>query len=142
MDTRKLHSIFAFITGCFFLIAGIWAMFSPKVFGLLSINYINAAICIVLGVLGIYRGYEVRGRTYCILTGIFLLVTGLLRLIREYDDFIVELLDINETLAYANIIWGATLLITGIMKSKIIGHTVMIFKRLRNDTRESSKIGM
>lgn len=104
--SRSLTGKFAIFIGIFLLIEGIWGLFSNVVFGVLTTNTTHAAIHIVLGIVGIYSGYKNRARGFCLFLGILLLIVGILRFIPGADTIVVNLLNVNNPVAYLNIIVG------------------------------------
>jgi len=50
MSRKKLLPFITIIIGIFFLVAGIWGLFSTEVFSVLRTNRFNATIQIILGI--------------------------------------------------------------------------------------------
>lgn len=59
---RTACSVFAIIVGAFLLIEGVCAESGETVFGALSTNRIHATIHILLGIAGIYTGFQQQGK--------------------------------------------------------------------------------
>ena len=99
-------NFFALILGVFLVIEGLWGMFSDVVFGIFTTNLLHAFIHIFLGVTGIYLGSRNKARKYALLTGILLLMVGVLYFVPGADAFVIKLLNVNDAVAYLNIIVG------------------------------------
>lgn len=98
--------MFATIVGAFMLIEGIWGLFSPVVFGVLTTNTLHACIHIVLGIAGLFLGRGSGARGYSLVVGAILLVVGVLRFVPGASDLVVSLLNVNYAVAYLNIAVG------------------------------------
>ena len=98
---------FATVLGAFLLIEGIWGMFSPVVFGVLTTNVVHATIHIALGIAGIWMGRSEMARGYLLSVGILLLVVGVLRFVPAMSGIVVSILNVNMAVAWLNIIVGA-----------------------------------
>ena len=94
------------LLGAFLIIEGIWGLFSPVVFGVLSTNTLHAVIHIVLGVAGILAGRSDAARGYLLGVGGLLVVVGILRFVPGASDLVVSLLNVNMAVAYFNIAVG------------------------------------
>ncbi|MEO5903736.1 MAG: hypothetical protein ABIQ55_06990, partial [Gemmatimonadaceae bacterium] len=79
MNEKGLSSTFAMVIGAFLLVEGIWGMFSPVVFGVLSTNWLHAGIHIVLGLVGIWTGMKGGSRGFLTFLGVLLVAVGVLR---------------------------------------------------------------
>ncbi|MBA3385267.1 MAG: DUF4383 domain-containing protein [Chthoniobacterales bacterium] len=111
-ETRKsASSLFAIIIGLFLMVEGLWGLTSDVVFGGLTTNRTHAIIHIVLGVIGILAGWKNRARGFCIFLGILLLAVGVLRFVPGVSDLIVQLLNVNNAVAWLNIVVGAVALL-------------------------------
>lgn len=110
-ETRTAASRFAILIGVFLLIEGIWGMFSPVVFGVLTTNMLHAAIHIVLGLVGIWTGMQRGSRRYLTFLGVLLVAVGALRFVPVASDLLVSLLNVNVAVACFNIVVGAVSLI-------------------------------
>ncbi len=115
---------FATVLGAFLLIEGIWGMFSPVVFGVLTTNVVHATIHIALGIAGIWMGRSAMARGYLLSVGILLLVVGVLRFVPAVADIIVSILNVNIAVAWLNIIVGAIAL--GIAMASKEGAVVVV----------------
>ena len=104
---------FAMLLGAFLIIEGIWGLFSPVVFGVLSTNTLHAVIHIVLGVAGVLAGRGGFVRNYLLGVGGLLVVVGVLRFIPGASDLVVSLLNVNVAVAYFNIVVGLISLLIG-----------------------------
>ena len=111
-------SLFAIIIGAFLLIEGIWGLFSPVVFGVLTTNATHAIIHILLGAAGIGAGLAKKARGFCIFLGALLLAVGLLRFVPGAGDLIVEILNVNAAVAFLNIVMGAVSLAIGLLAGR------------------------
>src|SRR6266550_4957733 len=104
---------FAMLFGAFLIIEGVWGLFSPVVFGVLSTNTLHACIEIVLGILGILAGRGMGTRNWLLGVGALILVVGVLRFIPGGRDLVVSLLNVNFAVAWLNIVVGAISLFIG-----------------------------
>lgn len=104
--SNELNNIFALVIGAFFLIEGVWGLFSATVFGIFTTNRTHAVIHIVLGVLGIIVGFRKTAGAYCTFLGILLILVGLFRFVPVASDIIVEALNVNAAVALLNIVVG------------------------------------
>lgn len=102
------------IIGAFLVIEGIWGLFSPVVFGVLTTNLLHAVIHIVLGAVGIWAGSRGTARRFCIFLGALLVAVGILRFVPGAGDLIVTLLNVNAAVAYFNIVVGLISLAVGL----------------------------
>ena len=99
-------SRFALVIGAFLLVEGIWGLFSPVVFGVLTTNTLHACIHIVLGILGFYTGMKGGARTYSLCLGVLLIAVGIMRFLPVLGDITVSLLNVNQAVAIFNIVVG------------------------------------
>ena len=110
-ETRTNASRFAIVIGVFLLIEGIWGMFSPVVFVVLTTNVLHAAIHIVLGLVGIWTGMKGGAPRFLMFLGVLLVAVGVLRFVPVVGDLLVSLLNVNVAVACFNIVVGAVSLI-------------------------------
>lgn len=121
MKTRTAYTI---TLGLFFLIEGIWGLFSPVVFGVFSTNILHSAIHIALGVWGVWAGRRGPTRGYLLCVGILLLVVGLLWFIPGAGDLTVRLLNVNRAVAVINVVVGLISLFVARGASPVVaGHS-------------------
>ncbi len=118
MNQSAVISRFAQILGVFLLIEGIWELFSPVVFGVLSGNVTHGIIHIVLGVLGLWTGTRGGARGFCIFIGLLLLVVGALWFVPSGHELIVRLLNVNQAVTFLNLIVGAIALLLGLFAAR------------------------
>ncbi len=107
----QLASIYTMLLGLFLLTEGIWGLFSSIVFGVLTTNSLHAFIHLLLGITGLWVGAAEKPRGFCIVTGTFLLLIGVLRFIKGPDEWVVNLLKVNYAVAAVNIVIGILSLI-------------------------------
>ena len=110
-ETRTNASRFAIVIGVFLLVEGIWGIFSPVVFGVLTTNMLHAAIHIVLGLVGIWTGTKGSASPFLMFLGVLLVAVGLLRFVPVAGDLLVSLLNVNVAVACFNIVVGAVSLL-------------------------------
>jgi uncharacterized membrane protein len=96
----------ATILGVFLLIEGVWGMFSPVVFGVLTTNVAHAVIHILLGIAGIVMGRGDMARGYLMSVGGLLLLVGILFFVPIASEIILSILNVNVAVAWVNIIVG------------------------------------
>lgn len=104
---------FATVLGVFLIVEGVWGLFSPIVFGVLTTNTLHAVIHIVLGILGILAGRGTGTRNYLLGVGALLVLVGILRFVPGARDLVVSLLNVNIAVAWFNIVVGAISLFIG-----------------------------
>jgi hypothetical protein len=115
---------FTTILAVFLIIEGVWGLFSPVVFGMLSTNTLHAVIHIVLGIVGIIATRSGGVRGYLLGVGGLLLVVGILRFVPGISDLVVSLLNVNTAVAYFNIVVGAISLAIGFNARPAVPPTV------------------
>lgn len=106
-QNEGIASRFALIIGAFLLVEGVWGLFSPLVFGVLTTNMLHACIHIVLGILGVYTGMQGGARTYALYLGVLLIAVGVMRFLPVLGDITVSLLNVNQAVAIFNVVVGA-----------------------------------
>lgn len=114
---------FATLLGVFLLIEGIWGLFSPVVFGVLTTNTLHAVIHIALGIVGILAARGGNARPYLIGVGGLLLLVGVLRFVPGASDLVVSLLNVNVAVAYLNIAVGVVSLLIAFTGSRSVPET-------------------
>lgn len=97
---------FARILGAFLLIEGVWGLFSPVVFGVLTTNRLHAVIHIALGVTGLALARRPGVRPYLLGVGGLLAVVGALFFVPGVSGIVVSLLAVNSAVAMFNIVVG------------------------------------
>jgi uncharacterized membrane protein len=110
-NMNRTRSLYAVFIGAFLIIEGIWGLFSPVVFGVLTTNITHAVIHIVLGLVGIRAGLKGGSRGFCMFLGVLLLAVGILRFVPSIGDLIVTVLNVNAAVAYVNIVIGIVSLV-------------------------------
>lgn len=118
-NTAAPTSRFALVLGAFLLIEGIWGLFSPVVFGVLSTNLLHACIHVALGAIGLFLGMKGNARGYCLSVGGLLLVVGVLYFIPGVSDLIVSILAVNRPVAILNIVVGIVALAIAQMSGRL-----------------------
>lgn len=111
---------FATLLGLFLIVEGVWGLFSPVVFGVLSTNWLHAVIHIVLGILGILAGRGRATRGYLIGVGVLLVVVGVLWFVPGISALIVSLLNVNFYVACFNIAVGLITLLIGVSTRPVV----------------------
>ena len=107
MTQRSFTSQFALVLGAFLIVQGVWELFSPVVFGVLTSNTLHGIIHIALGAVGVWLGWKGGGRGWAIFLGLLLIVVGLLYYIPGAHDLVVSLFNLNQAVAIVNFILGA-----------------------------------
>ena len=90
---------FAMIAGIFYLSDGIWGLFSPITFGVLSTNLLHTIIHIAMGVLGIYAARTHFARMWCIGVGLIVLPVGVLYFVPGISQLLVSLFNVNQAVS-------------------------------------------
>ncbi len=103
---RSPTGIFTIVTGLFILAEGIWGLFSPVVFGVLTTNTTHAIIHIILGVVGLYAGYKEKALAYCWFLGLLLTIVGVCRFLPGVSDLVIQIFNVNIEVAWLNIALG------------------------------------
>ncbi len=103
--------LFAILVGAFLLIEGVWGLFSPIVFGVLTTNTLHAVIHIALGFIGVWVGLRTGARKFCLFLGVLLVAVGALWFIPVVGPIITSLLNVNAAVAYLNLGIGAVALV-------------------------------
>ena len=97
---------FAVVLGLLLLIEGVWGLFSPVVFGLLTTNVLHACIHLVLGGLALWAGSTRHARGYLGFLGVLLIAVSALWFIPATRGFIVDTLSVNRAVAIVNLVIG------------------------------------
>jgi len=113
-----ISSTFATLVGAFLLVEGIWGMFSPVVFGVLTTNVLHASIHIVLGLIGIWTGMKGGSRGFLTFLGVLLLAVGVLRFVPVAGELLASLLNVNTSVALFNIVVGIVSLVVARTSSR------------------------
>lgn len=121
-------NLFALILGVFLVIEGLWGMFSKMVFGIFTTNLLHAFIHLFLGVTGIYLGSRNKARKYSLFVGILLLMVGVLYFVPGADAFVIKLLNVNDAVAYLNIIVGIMAILLALLTPKRLVNTHHVTK--------------
>lgn len=100
------RSAFAAALSAFLLIEGIWGLFSPVVFGILTTNLLHAIIHVALGVTGIGSVLGGRSRAFLAAVGALLLVVGALWFVPALTDLLTRIFNLNRAVAYLNVVVG------------------------------------
>jgi uncharacterized membrane protein len=111
-------NIFVIVLSIFLIFQGFWGLFSPVVFGLFSTNVLHAIIHLFLGFTGLYTGLRNHARKFSLYIGVLLLVVGILYFIPGADDIVTGLLDLNDAVAYTNIIAGLAGILFAVLTPK------------------------
>ena len=113
MNSKTIADRLALIVGLLFIIEGIWELFSPVVFVVLTGNVTHGIIHIVLGLIGVWVGWNGCARGFCIFLGLLLISVGALWFIPAGKELVVRLLNVNQAVACVNLVLGVILLIAG-----------------------------
>ena len=116
-------NIFAVILGLFLVIEGFWGMFNPIVFGIFSTNLLHATIHLLLGVTGIYLGTRNKARNFSLYVGVLLFVVGILYFVPGADTLVIQLLNVNNAVAFLNIIVGILAVLFALLTPKRVVDT-------------------
>jgi hypothetical protein len=100
-------TVFTIVLSLYFLLTGIQGFFSRAAWWIFTTNVTHALIEVLLGAVGLV--WAARGpqrASYLIIVGLILVAAGALRLLPATESFLVGLLNINDTLAIANLVIG------------------------------------
>lgn len=109
-----LPAAFAMLAGLLLLIEGTWGLFSPVVFGALTINPVRSVLHIALGLAGVLLGYTNRPVGYLLFTGGLMLLVALLWLVPGVGEGVARLLAVNGAAALADVVLGGLALALGL----------------------------
>ena len=109
---------FAMIAGIFYLTDGIWGLFSPITFGVLSTNLLHTIIHIAMGVLGMYAARTHFARMWCMGVGLVVLPVGVLYFVPGISQLLVSLFNVNQAVSILNVVAGITALLIGRLPSR------------------------
>jgi hypothetical protein len=101
----------------FLLVEGVWGLFSPVVFGYLTTNTVHAVIHILLGIAGIWCAFHEYARSYLFMVGLLLLLVGLAWFEPSMTALITQILNVNNAVAWLNIVVGGLSLIMAFGKN-------------------------
>lgn len=101
---------FALGVGLLLAVEGVWGLFSPVVFGVLSTNLTHALIHLSLAAFGIWASFNHHARGFSLFLGWLLLAVGVLRFVPVLGGLIVSLLNVNPAVAMVNVIVGSAAL--------------------------------
>lgn len=97
---------FAVVLGLLLLIEGVWGLFSPVVFGVLSTNVLHACIHVMLGGLALWAGATGHARGFLGFLGVLLLAVAALWFIPATRGLIIDTLSVNRAVAIVNLVVG------------------------------------
>jgi hypothetical protein len=87
------------------LVEGVWGLFSPEVFGVLSTNRLHAVIHLALAFWGLKSAFVGGAKTFLWLVGVLLVVLGMIYFIPGGQS-VTDLLAVNEAVAVLNLVLG------------------------------------
>lgn len=116
MNNKSFSDRFALVIGLLLIVEGVWELFRPVVFVVLTGNVLHGVIHIALGLFALYLGWKARARRFCIFLGLLLLVVGALWFVPGPKELIVQLLNVNHAVAVLNLLVGAISLFLGLTK--------------------------
>src|SRR5687768_7268368 len=111
---------YTFLLSAFFLIEGIWGLFSSVVFGGLTTNTTHAVIHVLLGITGLLAWNFGNMRLYGTLVGLLLLVVGIMYFIPGTDNFTQRAFNLNRAGAYCNLAVGMLTLLVSRTGNKVM----------------------
>jgi len=107
----SLSLVLTLIISAFLLIEGVWGLFSPVVFGVLTTNHAHAIIHIVLGLGGLIAWWKRYLKSFFGFLGSLLIVGSLLWFLPATRDLPRDLLNVNLMVAVVNLILGLIALV-------------------------------
>lgn len=112
-------SAFALGIGMLLLATGLWALGSPTVFGVFTINLPQSLLHIVLGLYGIAVGLGREPAGYLLFLGAMLLGVGILHFVPVTTGVLATLLKVNLPVAVFDIVAGSlALLLRGLERRR------------------------
>src|ERR1051326_181244 len=93
---------FAFLIGLLLLIEGIWELFSPVVFGVLTSNPLHGLVHLLFAVVAIWAGRGGHARVFLVFFGLFAIALAALWYFPRTNTLMVRLLNMNRPVAYAH----------------------------------------
>ena len=111
-------NVFVIVLSTFFIIEGFWGLFSRVVFGVLTTNPLHAIIHLLLGSTGLYTGLRNHARKFSLYIGVLLIVVGGLYFVPGAHEIFTDLLNVNDAVAYLNIITGVAAILFALLTPK------------------------
>lgn len=111
MRKASLIRVFTLLVGFFFLLLGIWGLFSDVVFGRFTTNSFLAGIQIALGVASLISFAARSYKPFLKYLGIILTLIGVIWFWGGGSDLLMRLFNINRSMAYFNLILGLIVLV-------------------------------
>lgn len=108
---QSLSSVLSLIITAFLLIEGIWGLFSPVVYWVLTTNRTHAVIHIVLGIAGLIARQRGAIKSYFGFLGSLLIVASGLWFLPSTRSLPQDLLNVNLAVAVLNLILGIVALV-------------------------------
>jgi hypothetical protein len=102
----SLSRVLTLIISVFLLVEGIWGLFRPVVFGILTTNRAHAVIHIVLGIGGLLACWKGAIKGYFGFLGSLFIVVALLWFIPAWRNMPRDLLNVNWAVAVLALILG------------------------------------
>ena len=109
---------FAIALGIFLIIEGIGGLVGSYVFWIFSTNVLHASIHLLLGFSGLYIGLRNHARKFSLYVGLLLLVVGVLYFTPATNALAIKILNVNDAVAYLNIIIGVTAILFAFLSPK------------------------
>ena len=106
----SLFRALTLILPAFLLSKGIWGLFSPVVYGVLTTNRTHAIVHILLGVAGLIARWKGAIKGYFGFLGSLLIVVAFLWLLPATRDVLSDLLNMNSAVAILNFVLGVVAL--------------------------------
>lgn len=108
---QSLSSALTLIISAFLLIEGIWGLFSPVVYWILTTNRAHAIIHIILGVAALVARWKGAIKSYFGFLGSLLVVGAVLWFVPAWRPIPRDLLNVNWAVATLNFIIGIASLV-------------------------------
>lgn len=127
---RKMHSDhenkqsgvalngFILLLGAFLLVEGIWGLQSTLVFNVLTTNTNHAIIHCALGLVSLGVGITKKAFGFTVFVGLLLATVSILYFVPATSGIVVSLFNVNDYVAYLNIIIGSLGLIVAFSDKK------------------------
>jgi hypothetical protein len=106
-----ISSVLSLIITAFLLIEGIWGLFSPVVYWVLTTNRAHAIIHIFLGVIGLVARQKGYIRSFFGFLGSLLVVVAVIWLVPATREIPTDLLNVSGPVAALNLVLGAVALL-------------------------------
>lgn len=112
-ESGYLSDTTATVLGVLLAFAGVWGLFSARVFRVFTTNLTHALVHLALGITGVALGLSGRSRRYCVAVGAVLVGVSVLRVLPGTGRLVAATLNVNAADVAVNFAFGAWALFVG-----------------------------